>query len=94
MFNVDDQLHMKMSFGKLNADIPVKAYECMPCEFNIGDSMSWNDSYSSGTENNEESSKLVIDIKNVKTYFKNGLLSDRLSKVYDNMGKSSLSNDI
>ena len=89
MFTVDDQKHMKMSFGKLNADIPVKAYECMPCEFSIGDSISWNGEYSSALENSEESSKLVINVKNVKTYFKNNLFNDELSKIYNNNGKSS-----
>ena len=86
MFSVGDQLHMRMSFGKLNADIPVKAYECSPCEFSIGDSLSWGNDFSSDTENNEETSKLVINVKNVKTYFKNNLLSDRLSNIYDNKG--------
>ena len=93
MFTIDDQKHMKMSFGKLNADIPVKAYECMPCEFDISESMSWNDSYSSGTENSEESSKLVINVKNVKTYFKNNLFNSDLAKIYNNNGQSN-TNDI
>ena len=93
MFTIDDQKHMKMSFGKLNADIPVKAYECMPCEFDISESMSWNDSYSSGTENAEETSKLVINVKNLKTYFKNNLFNSDLAKTYNNNGQTN-TNDI
>lgn len=75
MFHATHSKEMAMSYSDLNADIPVKAYECMPCEFSIADSQSWNDSYSSGTENSEETSKLVVQVKNVKTYFKNGLLN-------------------
>ena len=93
MFTIDGQKYGKLSFGKLNADIPVKAYECMPCEFDISESMSWNDSYSSSTENNEEQSKLVINVKNVKTYFKNNLFNDELAKIYNNNGQSN-PNDI
>lgn len=90
MFSVDDQLHMKMSFSNINADIPVKAYECMPCEFNIGESMSWGSDYDTGwNDSKEEASKLVVNVKNVKTYFKNHLLNDSLSKIYDNGGKTN-----
>ena len=74
-------------YSSLNADIPVKAYECCPCEFEIGESVSWRDDYSGNTENNEETSKIVINVKNVKTYYKNRLVSDELSKMYDNNGK-------
>ena len=74
-------------YSSLNADIPVKAYECCPCEFAIGESASWRDDYSGNTENNEETSKIVINVKNVKTYYKNRLVSDELSKMYDNNGK-------
>jgi len=74
-------------YSSLNADIPVKAYECCPCEFAIGESVSWRDDYSGNIENNEETSKIVINVKNVKTYYKNCLVSDELSKVYDNNGK-------
>lgn len=74
-------------YSKLNADIPVKAYECCPCEFIIGDSVSWQNDYSGNTENSEETSKIVINVKNVKTFFKNGLLLDTLSKSYDYNGK-------
>ena len=74
-------------YSSLNADIPVKAYECCPCEFAIAESVSWRDDYSGNTENNEETSKIVINVKNVKTYYKNGLVSDELSKIYDNNGK-------
>ena len=74
-------------YSSLNADIPVKAYECCPCEFAIGESVSWRDDYSGNIENNEETSKIVINVKNVKTYYKNGLVSNELSKIYDNKGK-------
>lgn len=74
-------------YSSLNADIPVKAYECCPCEFAIGESVSWRDDYSGNTENNEETSKIVINVKNVKTYYKNRLVSEELSKIYDNKGK-------
>jgi hypothetical protein len=74
-------------YSNLNADIPVKAYECCPCEFEIGESVSWQNDYSGSTENNEETSKIVISVKNVKTYFKNRLVSEELSKIYDNNGK-------
>ncbi len=74
-------------YSSLNADIPVKAYECCPCEFAIGESVSWRDDYSGNIENNEETSKIVINVKNVKTYYKNGLVSEELSKMYDNNGK-------
>lgn len=90
MFNMNvngsSQTNMIMNYSSLNGDIPVKAYECIPCEFNISESMSWGNDYSSGTDNNEETSKFVIEVKNVKTYYKNGLLTDELSKIYNNNG--------
>ena len=82
----------EMKYGELNAHIPVKAYECCPCEFNIGDSQSWKGQYSNATDNKEEESKIVINVKNVKTYYKNGLLSSTLAKSYANNGQ--ISNDI
>ena len=75
-------------YSDLNADIPVKAYECCPCEFAIGESVSWKNDYSGSTDDtNFENSNIVINVKNVKTYFKNSLVSEELSKIYDNKGK-------
>lgn len=75
-------------YSNLNADIPVKAYECCPCEFAIGESVSWKNDYSGSTDDtNYENSNIVINVKNVKTYYKNGLVSEELSKIYDNNGK-------
>ena len=82
----------EMKYGELNAHIPVKAYECCPCEFNISDSQSWKGQYSNATDNKEEESKIVINVKNVKTYYKNGLLSSTLAKSYANNGQ--ITNDI
>ena len=83
-------------YSSLNADIPVKAYECCPCEFAIGESVSWKNDYSGNTDDtNYENSNIVINVKNVKTYYKNRLVSDELSKIYDNNGKFlETSNDI
>ena len=88
--NGNDRVTYKNAFevySRLNADIPVKAYECCPCEFAIGDSVSWGNDYSGGIENQEETSKIVVNVKNVKTYYKNRLVSEELSKMYDNNGK-------
>ena len=88
--NGNDRATYKNAFevySSLNADIPVKAYECCPCEFAIGDSVSWGNDYSGGIENQEETSKIVVNVKNVKTYYKNRLVSEELSKIYDNNGK-------
>jgi len=82
--NKNNSKNALITYADLNADIPVKAYECCPCEFSIGESTAWGNDYSSGTENNEETSKIVIEVKNVKTYFKNNLLNDELSKLYNN----------
>ena len=81
------------TYSSLNADIPVKAYECCPCEFSIQDSISWNNDYSSASDNAEETSKLVINVKNVKTYYKNGLLKNTLSRSYDANGKNIADNN-
>ena len=88
--NGNDRATYKNAFevySSLNADIPVKAYECCPCEFAIGESVSWGNDYSGSIENQEETSKIVINVKNVKTYYKNRLVSEELSKIYDNNGK-------
>ena len=85
-----------VTYDDLNGDIPVKAYECCPCEFNIGESTSWKSDYEAGwNDNNEEKTNIVIEVKNVKTYFKNGLLNSDLAKSYDNLGKPlNQSNDL
>lgn len=89
MFSVDDQKQTLMSYSDLNAHIPVKAYECSPCEFNISDTVAWKGDYEAAwSASNEETTQLSIEVKNVKTYFKNGLLSDTLAKSYDAMGKN------
>lgn len=88
--NGNDRATYKNAFevySSLNADIPVKAYECCPCEFAIGESVSWGNDYSGSIENQEETSKIVVNVKNVKTYYKNRLVSEELSKIYDNNGK-------
>ena len=96
--NGNDRATYKNAFeiySSLNADIPVKAYECCPCEFAIGESVSWGNDYSGSIENQEETSKIVINVKNVKTYYKNRLVSEELSKIYDNNGKFlGISNDV
>ena len=96
--NGNDRATYKNAFevySSLNADIPVKAYECCPCEFAIGDSVSWGNDYSGSIENQEETSKIVVNVKNVKTYYKNRLVSEELSKMYDNNGKNlENSNDV
>ena len=85
-----------VTYDDLNGDIPVKAYECCPCEFNIGESTSWKSDYEAGwNDNNDEKTNIVIEVKNVKTYFKNGLLNSDLAKSYDNLGKPlNQSNDL
>lgn len=75
----------------LNGDIPVKAYECCPCEFEIkpqykGD---YDGAYQSG---GEESTQISITVKNVKTFFKNGLLNNTLDTIYLNKGVDNNSN--
>lgn len=100
MINVNikggNQSHMVMSYADLNADIPVKAYECCPCEFNIQESQSWGSDYEAAWNNsNEEISKISITVKNVKTYFKNGLLDPTLARSYSANGKQiEISNDL
>ncbi|WQJ53514.1 MAG: hypothetical protein [Wendovervirus sonii] len=89
-FSDENMQRTIMKYSGLNKNIPVKAYECCPCEFDISGSMSWNDTYSANTENSEETSKLVINIKNVKTYYKNGLLNDKLSNIYDSNETQSI----
>jgi hypothetical protein len=54
--------------------LPVKAYECCPCEFEI--KSSWKGDYSAAFEGDYENSTISIKVKNVKTYYKNGLLTD------------------
>ena len=61
-------------YSDLNADLPVKAYECCPCEFEI--KSSWKGDYSAAFEGDYENSTISIKVKNVKTYYKNGLLTD------------------
>ena len=82
-----------IGYSDLNAHIPVKAYECCPCEFSIADSQSWQGQYASAAADNgnAQTSKLVISVKNVKTYYKNGLLSDNLAKSYANQGQINYS---
>lgn len=58
--------------ASFNADLPVKAYECMLCEFDI--STKDGDTYSAHWDNSEElSTTIQIKVKNVRTYFQNGL---------------------
>lgn len=67
--------------SEINGNIPVKAFECCPCEIDISDSASWGGDYGNDFSNNEESSKMVIKVKNVKTYFRNGLLQDKIKNI-------------
>jgi len=92
--SINSGKHTIMKYAKLNSDIPVKAYECCPCEFDIAGSMSWNDTYSAATENTEETSKLVINVKNVKTYYLNGLLNKQLGYDYDTKDSQSINEKI
>lgn len=86
---------LKMVYSKqLNGDIPVKAYECCPCEFDIADSQSWSSDYNSDFSGNEESSKIVINVKNVKTFFRNGLLNNELNSRYNDQDGNNLSDQI
>jgi hypothetical protein len=73
--------------------LPIKAYECFPCEFNMDmkdeDSLNigWNDDTPAKTT-------ITIDVKNVKTYMSNKLMK-RLNNymIYDlasNIERSSL----
>lgn len=58
--------------ASFNADLPVKAYECMLCEFDI--STKDGDSYLAHWDNSEAlSTTIQIKVKNVRTYFQNGL---------------------
>lgn len=71
---------------ELNAAVPMKVYECSPCEFIIGDT-GWKGDYTTESWDSGETSKLIINVKNVKTYFKNGLLTSGNVGPYSQLDK-------
>lgn len=73
-------------YSDLNADLPVKAYECCPCEFEI--KSSWKGDYSAAFEGDYENSTISIKVKNVKTYYKNGLLTNVVNNDFLNHSNS------
>lgn len=73
----------------LNLQIPMKAYECCPCEFEIDNGL-WKGDYDQTFDDTTAiSSKLSIKVKNVKTFYTNGLLNGHLDKIYRAQGKPS-----
>lgn len=60
----------------LNRDIPVYAFECAPCEFVIENH--FGNSYDTAYTSPEEKTTIKIKVKNVNTYYKNGLLNNAL----------------
>ena len=56
----------------LNRDIPVYAFECAPCEFVIENHFS--NTYDAGFTTPEEKTTIKIKVKNVNTFYRNGLL--------------------
>lgn len=72
---------------EVNLNVPVKVYECCPCEF-VLDSY-WNDDYDQTYESSEVSTSFRIKVKNVKTFYKNGLLKPDLHSYYFNTGNSN-----
>jgi len=57
----------------LNYDIPVKVYECCPCEFMM-DGI-WGGDYDTTYDSGEVSTQIKIKVKNVRTFYKNGLMN-------------------
>ena len=51
---------------------PVYAFECSPCQFEIGPLFS--SEYKSSTEGNDEQIKVSVKVKNVRTYMKNSVI--------------------
>ena len=63
----------------VNNDIPVYAFECNPCEFVIENI--WNSDYDATWGGDAEKTKITIRVSNVMTYYRNGLLDDKLNTV-------------
>lgn len=76
----------------INCDLPVKAYECCPCEFDIQSTYrgEYDNAFNQG---GEEMTTISISVKNVKTYFTNGLLEPTLDLMYQNNG-ATVSQDL
>jgi len=60
----------------LNREIPVYAFECAPCEFIIENH--FNNTYDAAFTSPEEKTTIKIKVKNVNTFYRNGLLNDAL----------------
>ena len=63
----------------VNNDIPVYAFECNPCEFVIENI--WKSDYDATWGGDAEKTKITIRVNNVMTYYRNGLLDDKLNTV-------------
>ena len=74
-------------------DFPIYALECGPCEIDI-ESTFENEFSSAYSEQKNSSTKIVISVKNVKTYFANGLLNkiDEQCEYYQEKKNTSLGN--
>lgn len=75
--DIDNANYLYMSRDEiLNRDIPVYAFECAPCEFVIENHFS--NTYDAGFTTPEEKTTIKIKVKNVNTFYRNGLLNDAL----------------
>ncbi len=75
--NIDNANYLYMSRDEvLNRDIPVYAFECAPCEFVIENH--FNNTYDTAYTTPEEKTTIKIKVKNVNTFYRNGLLNDAL----------------
>ena len=78
---------------EINQDIPVYAFECNPCEFVIENI--WKNDYDAKWGTDEETTKITIRVNNVMTYYRNGLLEDKLNNIliydlFDSIDRSTL----
>lgn len=92
-YNRNNKTETAFVYSTLNGDLPVKAFECCPCEFEI--KSNWKGDYEQDfTQGQAEETQLTIKVKNVKTYYKNGLLDMKLHNKYVTSGINSNSNSI
>lgn len=68
-----------MALHSVNSLLPVMAYECNLCEFAINTFGSPDSLMASWDDSNMQDASISIKVKNVRTYYKNGLLNQQLS---------------
>jgi hypothetical protein len=74
---VFDRRILHTGYGTYSVDqdnFPIYAFECGPCEFEIQSTME-NDFSVSYADHKDAATQIIINVKNVKTYFSNKLLN-------------------